>query len=246
MPKVKSSKQYNMKVVAHRPWRRFLTAIAILFVTIMLMIVSFFAGQHMAVGSNDRLVKERDRLLQLYREQREQVDKLEQQVVNLKLAVDVDSQANNDVRSEVVELQKYIAKLEQDNAFYRGLMQPDPKDKGLVIDPPTITVSDVANTYRYNLIIKQIVERHQLVSGYLEVAILGKQGEETHRISLKDLSESIDSERIKLRFKYFQPIEGEIALPVDFVPEHLELKVVTQRPKNLVIDKKFAWTTKES
>ncbi|MFT7222962.1 MAG: hypothetical protein ACI82Z_000494 [Cellvibrionaceae bacterium] len=247
MGSVTPSRQYEVKVVVpHRPWRRPLLATFILFMMIALTYGSFLYGRYLAVADVGKLQTIRDDLYRRYEEAAEEADQLQQQVANLSLAIEVDRRANEGVRSEVVELESYIAKLEQENIFYRSVMDPYSNNEGLVIDPPTITLRDSLSPYQYNFAIKQVVARHRLVSGYLQVQLLGKQDENIRRIPLKEISESIDKERINLKFKYFQRIKGEMLLPAGFTPEYIELKLVAKSPKKLSIEKKFDWSVQEN
>ena len=246
MAAVKPSKQYQMTVVPHRPCWRFLQLFALSLTFLLTVAGSFFVGRYHGVVDTGGIDVELAEVKAQYSEKSAEAAKLEQQVANLRLAAEVDRKANEKVRSEVVDLKTRVAELEQDNTFYRSLMRPASGDKGLVVDAPVITASNLPNVYQYNVVIKQIVTQHRLVSGYLEFELLGKQGDTLRRLALKDLSDTISVERIKLKFKYFQRIDGEMLLPDGFVPERIELKVVTQRPNKATIDKKFGWSLKKS
>lgn len=248
MALVKPSKQYPMTVVPYRPIRR-AVAIFALFITVLVLIIgSFYGGRYYAevnTSSVTSLLIERDELLRKYSEKSAQVLNLEQQVVNLKLAAEVDRKANEEVRAEVLQLKEQLNELEEKNSFYLSVMRPEPGSKGLVVDLPLITPVDTQGAYKYNLVIKQIVTKHRQVKGYVEFEILGRQGDDLVRLALKDVSKTVDKERIKLNFKYFQRIKGEMALPINFVPERLEIKVVAQKPNSVTIDKKFGWSINE-
>lgn len=245
MSLVKPSKQYAMTVVPHRPIRRVVTISALSITVLLFIIGSFYGGRYYAVGNASSVDAERNELREKYSEKVAQVSKLEQQVANLKLAAEVDRKANDEVRAEVVQLKEQLNELEEKNSFYLSVMRPEPGSKGLVVDSPLITSADAPGVYKYNLVIKQIVTKHRKVSGYLEFEILGNQGDALVRLALKDVSKTVNTERIKLSFKYFQRIEGEMALPEGFVPKRLEIKVVAQKPSSVTIDKKFGWLLKE-
>jgi len=83
------------------------------------------------------------------------------------------------------------------------------------------------------------------VGGYVEFVIVGVKEGSPRRIPLKDLSSAITNERIKLNFRYFQDIEGKLTLPPGFLPDRIELKVVSIRPRKTVIEKKFSWAIKD-
>lgn len=247
MTSVKPSKQYAMTVVPHRPYRKILLIFALSFTFLLAVIGSFLVGRYYSVDSYGLSHGEEADLKQRYQARVEEVAKLEQQVANLKLATEIDRKANEEVRAQVVELKTLLAEMEQKNNFYLSVMQPNANDQGLIIDAPlVVALPNAPRRYSYNLVIKQIVTQHSQLSGYLEFELLGRQADTLRKLALKDVSDSVNVEQIKLGFKYFQRIEGEMVLPEGFVPERIQLKVVVQRPKKAVVDKKFGWLVKES
>ncbi|MBX2807590.1 MAG: hypothetical protein KTR20_03075 [Cellvibrionaceae bacterium] len=246
MSMVKPSKQFRMTVVPYRPWLR-LTCLSAFFVLFTAAVIgSFFLGHYYAVGDYSHTVAERDQLKAGYQQGLSKINQLQQRVANLNLGAQVDRKANEAVRAEVVELKSRVAELEQDNSFYRDLMSPAPGDKGIIVDTPAVSAAEVVGNYKYTVVIKQIAAKHNTVSGYLEVFFVGTQGDASVRLALKEVSDKVNANRIRLRFKYFQRIEGQMVLPEGFVPQHIELKVVAQSPKSVVIEKKFGWSSKES
>jgi cell division protein FtsB len=246
MKKVKPSKQYRMMVVPYRPYRKLIFALLLLLFFVTAVAGSFFAGRYIVVGGQTNVVDELEAVREDNANKAAEIEEFQQKIANLRLATEVDRKANEEIRAEVVSLKTQLAELEQDNSFYRSLMRPAPGDKGLVLDAPAISKSDAENQFKYNLVIKQIVTKHSQVTGYLLFDLIGNQAGESKRLALKDISKNYRTERIKLSFKYFQRIEGVMDLPESFVPERIELKVVTERPSKAVIDKKFGWATKES
>jgi hypothetical protein len=246
MPLVKQSKQYAMKVVPHRPYFKAFKVLLYFIIVALAMVASYFVGREHKVDFSDTSVKADVVLKALYKKELAKAAKFEQQIANLKLATEVDRKANTEVRAKVVELEMELAGLKQNNTFYRSLMRPAGSDKGIVVDPPSVTQNNSDGEYKYNLMVKQIVAKHQKVSGYLTLVLVGKQAGAPVSLMLKDISSDIIEERIRLDFKYFQRIEGYMTIPQDFVPEKIEMKVVVQSPKKAVINKKFGWLLKES
>ncbi len=247
MTNVKPTKQFPVTVVPYRPYFKILLIFGLSFTFLLAIIGSFLVGRYYSSNGSDLPSGEYDNLAQKYQDKIVEIARLEQQVANLRLATEVDRKANEEVRAQVVDLKNQLAAMEQDNTFYRSLMRPDSNDQGLIVDAPSVEiVPGEKGKYRYNLVIKQIVTQHQQLSGYLEFELLGRQGDGLRKLALKDVSSAVTVERIKLRFKYFQRIEGEMVLPEGFVPERIELKVVVQSPKKSVVEKKFGWLVKES
>jgi len=63
---------------------------------------------------------------------------------------------------------------------------------------------------------------------------------------LRELSESVSTDTVKLRFKYFQTVKGELTLPVGFDPEAIELVARSIGSEAVTIEKRFGWLVEES
>ncbi|MFT6388893.1 MAG: hypothetical protein ACJAUP_002278 [Cellvibrionaceae bacterium] len=236
-----------MMVIPHRPYLRVLIIFVLVATFLLAVTGSFLLGGYYSVDRVELGGEDITNFKLKYEEQLPELAKLEQQAANLRLANEVDRKANEEVRGQVVYLKTQLAEMEQDNTFYRGLMRPNANDQGLVVDAPSVAaISGSIDRYKFNVVIKQIVAQHRLLSGYLEFELLGRQAGVIRKLALKDVSDSINVEQIKLRFKYFQRIEGEMLLPEGFVTERIHLKVVIQGPKKAVIEKKFGWLVKKS
>ena len=55
------------------------------------------------------------------------------------------------------------------------------------------------------------------------------------------LKENYNFHAIRLRFKYFQNVEGEIVVPDGFVPEKIEISAVAEAPVAKRVDQEFEW-----
>ncbi|ODS24674.1 hypothetical protein AB835_02025 [Candidatus Endobugula sertula] len=243
---VKATPEDSLVVVAYCPYRYWVRCTLFIVIVVLLVVGSYYSGFYRGSSTEKAAIVERDQLRNSYAEKIVRIEELEQQVANLALGSQVDRKATEQVRARVVELKNQIAELERDNTFYRDLMRPDNEDTGISVGVPTITSVKVDNTYEYKMVVKQLDANRLKVRGYLEFDLVGKNGEKDRRISLQEVSDNIDSGRIKLNFRYFQRIEGQMVLPQDFTPDRIELKVVLVRPKKTLIEKKFKWSIKES
>ncbi len=248
MPPVESTPEYDLAVVPYRPYYHWLKAIVFVLLSASLSVCSYYVGHYYGARTEQSAIVERDRLQALYSESEEKVGQLEQNVANLRLGSEVDRKAVEQVRSRVVELKNKIAELERDNTFYRDLMRPDSDDKGISISSPSLAVSKTsANTYDYKMVVKQQAANRLQVVGYLEFEVVGKdENGKSQRFDLYQLSQVESLEKIKLNFRYFQRLEGSMVLPDTFIPERIELKVVSFKPRKALIEKQFNWVIKES
>ena len=254
MSKTKGSQQYQMKVVPHRPFYHFFRNVVALTVFVVAVMASGYLGHDKGIKSSDGLETENQELKHLYQEKTLEVEELEQQVTNLKLGSEVDRQAGEGIRAEMVTLKARVAELEQETAFYRGLMKPTAGNSGLTIGSLDIIKKSTPRHYQYKLVMQQLATQHQLLKGYLEFTIIGRQlpsffGDtnlEKQTIPLRDISKEVSVVRMPLRFKYFQRFEGELELPKEFEPEYIEIKAVSTGKSSTVVEKKFSWLVQET
>lgn len=244
MTLVKGSKQYAMVVVRQRPWIKWLAALAVTFALLLTAGGGYWLGiEH---GRPNRVADvagdgSAGRLAQVEEENLS----LRQQVANLKLGSEVDRKASESVRLEVMDLKNQIAALEEDISFYRGLMSPSENSKGLAIGSLSLLQAGKPGLIDYKLVVQQLATRHELLNGTLKFNILGRREGKPMTFALKDVSEEVDSVNIKLRFKYFQAIEGTLQLPANFEPQGIELVASTSGKNSVVIKKNFGWLVEE-
>ncbi len=60
-------------------------------------------------------------------------------------------------------------------------------------------------------------------------------------IPLSDLSASEQNEEIRLQFRYFQNIEGELVLPENFEPTKVQILAVAEGENGKTVQKSFGW-----
>jgi hypothetical protein len=248
MPPVEPSPEYDLAVVPYRPHRPWLLGIAVIIVIAALALVSYYSGYHRGSVLEGSAIAERDRLQLAHASTETQVAELKQRVANLTLGSEVDRKATELVRGNVVELNNRIAEIERDNTFYRDLMRPESDDQGVSVAAPVLAeYPGIPNAYDYKMVVKQQSANRSQVVGYLEFTLIGVNAEgKSKRFSLYQLSSTITSEKIKLNFRYFQRLEGQLILPEAFTPERIELKIVSLRPKKALIEKTFNWIITKS
>ncbi len=247
MSSVKGSKQYSMRVVPHRPALSLLRFVLLLLVLALLAAGAYVWGYWQASGGNVPTGKTREQLQVQLNEAHSESERLRQQVANLRMASEVDRQASEDVRGEVIELRRQIASLEADISFYRGLMAPGESGGGLALGDITLQALGAERHYRFKFVVQQIATNHQVLNGSLTVDILGTNSSgEVERLPLQQISPDYSDNNIKLRFKYFQNIEGELTLPPGFEPEQVELVASESGNGAASVERTYGWLTGQS
>jgi len=245
MAQVKGSKQYRMVVVPYRPVRRVLLALVLLLLVGLAVAGSFYGGHHLGVTQQADAVAERNRLRKEVASLTGEAEQLRQQVANLRLGSEVDQQASEEMRNQVISLKEEITALEEDITFYRGLMSPSANNSGLTIGSLNVLATGMPRQFEYKLVVQQLATDHQVLSGYLNFNIVGRRNETVETLSLHLLSDQVESEDIRLRFRYFQNIEGRLTLPEGFEPERIELVARSTGRNPETVEKKFGWLVQE-
>lgn len=246
MTVVKGSKPTRMVVVPYRPFLRPLLIAGVIAGVLLVGVVSFYLGVDRGSSMQLDAVTERDRLREELELKTKEAEELSQRVANLSLASEVDKASSEGVRNEVISLKSQIATLEEDISFYRGLMAPTDNKQGLTIGALEVISTGVPRQYQFKVVVQQFASNHQILTGTLNFNVVGREGEQVRTIPLKELTDQVDHEDIRLRFKYFQNIEGRMDLPAGFEPERIELIARSSGRDAVEVEKKFGWLVHES
>ncbi len=241
MAVVKGSKQIKMVVVPHRPMRAILFGLVSVLVIAGFSAGAYFYGFDQGVNENILVREERDQLLDEVSRYRVEVDTLQQQLVNAQQSSAVDRQALVEVQGVLVNLQDLNAQLQEDVLFYRQIMSPENQESGLVIGQVDLSATEEENRIRYHIELKQLANNDNVITGYANVNILGKQNGQEVSLPLHTLALNENQKDIRLQFRYFQNIEGEMLVPEDFAPENIQIVAVNQGNDRKTVQKNFVW-----
>ena len=120
-------------------------------------------------------------------------------------------------------------------------MAPSETSKGLQVDRFSLASDRQVGVYNFKLVLTQVGNNKSYISGVVAVNIIGARDGEKEIIALRDLSQEIEALGVKFRFRYFQDVEGKLALPDGFEP--LEVQVVAQAEgrKSSQAERTFSW-----
>jgi len=239
---VKGSKQERMVVVPYRPQRRILLIIAAIIAVTLSGGAGYFFGNFATIRTEQQSQADLQRMsAELAAAQLENVE-LRLQVAILDTTSVMDQRATEEVQSTIRGLRERVAQLEQDIVFYRQVVSEETGSTGLTIGQFDISATNVDDRFRYKLVLRQQdADGDTFLTGHVNVNLVGKQGAEQVILPLREVSENVDQLDIRLRFKFFQNIEGELALPDGFQPERIQIAAVATEPVAKSIDQNFTW-----
>ena len=239
---VKGSRQERMIVVPHRPGRSLVLALAIVFFALVMTLGGAYLGftQGFDAQLDDQTtLSELDAMLEVVSSENEE---LRRRNVLAERDAEVNQRVAQEIGSELNALQLRIAELESDVQYYRQVVSEQIGSTGLMISRFDLTSTAKANTKRYKLVLRQQdADGDTYLNGYVNVTLVGRQEGQSRRLPLRDVSSEQDENDIRLRFKYFQNIEGEVVIPDDFTPEKIEISAIAVTPVAKRVDQIFEW-----
>ena len=173
---------------------------------------------------------------------RQENEALKRQIAILDRSSAVDQQTGAELQETLTALRQRVAQLEEDVLFYRQVVEEETEETGLVIGQLDIDATRSPDRYRYKLVMRQQdADGDTYLTGHVNINLVGQLQDQQVILPLRDLSEFEDELDIRLRFKYFQNIEGELALPEGFQPDRIQIAAVATEPVSKRINEDFGW-----
>ena len=173
---------------------------------------------------------------------RQENEALKRQIAILDRSSAVDQQTGAELQETLTALRQRVAQLEEDVLFYRQVVEEETEETGLVIGQLDIDATRSPDRYRYKLVMRQQdADGDTYLTGHVNFNLVGQLQDQQVILPLRDLSEFEDELDIRLRFKYFQNIEGELALPEGFQPDRIQIAAVANEPVSKRINEDFGW-----
>ena len=241
MTAVKASKQYEMVVVPYRPWYR--AAVFSIFIVAVAALgwLTYDFGLNKGVADRVQAIKDRDKIKQQLADSEKKLESQRQQIADLKVGNQVDTKANEEVRQTIASLQSQIADLNEQISFYKAVMLPNADEKGLRIERLDVKSTGQPGQYHFNLLLTQIVDKHNYIDGSVQMTLIGTKGAEQATIPVA----TDGTDNGKFRFRYFQNIDGDVTLPEGFTPTQFDVVAQSSGRGAQKIERKFQWNTGE-
>ncbi len=230
-----------MIVVPYRPSRIFWVRGVVVLVLLATGAGAYWYGFNSGIRENGEARIERDELQDTVLGIEQENAALRQDLLNIEQASTVDKQALESVQQTIVGLRENISQLEEDVLFYKQIMSPENDESGLVIGQLDLVATDVPGTIRYKMELKQQGNNENVINGHANINVLGLRNSQEISIPLSDLSDTENAEDIRLQFRYFQNIEGELVLPDNFEPTKVQILAVAEGDNAKTVQKSFGW-----
>ncbi len=197
-------------------------------------------GRADAAADISRTTAERNALRQRTETLESENASLRERAAILQRAAQVERQAYTHVDDTLRDLQDQILDLKEELAFYRGIVTTRGKTRGLAIQSFKLEPNGKDGQYRYKLVLTRSMKNDKVTRGLVSLTVSGEQGGSARDLNLSELTVQGQAE-LKLNFRYFQRLEGQLTLPQGFVPHRILVSVTTTGKKQSRIDKTYDW-----
>ncbi|MGH8032575.1 MAG: DUF6776 family protein [Luteimonas sp.] len=172
------------------------------------------------------------------RQQAARIETLQQRVATLSRSDQISRDANRDVQGTLAERDEEIAALRADVAFYERFVGATGQRRGLTVhELLLLPQSDTA--WHFTATLTQNLNRGAVSSGRAMLWVEGMQAGKLRRLAWTDLRQQANAPGIEYSFKYFQQVEGDIALPPGFMPLRVAVRLTPQGAA--AVEQSFAW-----
>lgn len=241
MAVVKGSQQDQLIIRQYRPWERFRRSLYMVLFIVAVGVGGYFGGVYDSMSSIQQLTATRDSLQLALQDAERTITNLTQRVGVLEKGGQVDRKATEGIRQTVKELKAQISTLEEEVAFYKGIMAPSANDKGLRVSKVEIQPQEGTETFRYSIMMTQVADNSSYISGLAAVNFVGMQGAEKVILPLRDLDSNVTDLGVKFRFRYFQEVAGDLRLPAGFVPQQVQVVLQSTGGKAQRVEQTIDW-----
>jgi len=167
--------------------------------------------------------------------------RLHEQLAVADRSAQIDTEAAKQLRGELKVCQDREMKLEQELTFLRGIVSSGVKQEVLQIQGFRLeTLSEAKREYRYRFTVSKALTDTGYAAGWISLALDGMVAGEHRTLAMKEITPG-GIEKVKMRFRNFQDIEGIVRLPEGFEPQDIVLQITPTTKKLSPVSKRLTW-----
>lgn len=228
------------QVVVYRPLRRALLLVLLALVVLAAAALGFWLGR--GTGELDRTylaaLEVRERAVEA------RLAELTRELADVRLAQQVDAEAARSLRQTIAELRDRVAGLREEVTFYKSLMDPSSRARGLQIAELEIHPIDGQRRFSVRLVLTQAAERRDWIRGSVQVRVEGRRavpdgGTSEAVLPLTELAD-LETYPLPFRFRYFQNLTAEVTLPDGFEARAVTVSAAPEGSGE-GIERRFDW-----
>lgn len=223
-------------IVPHRPRARALLGLVAGLWAITLVAAWHWSARIAAPGLGE-LAGEVDALESRLGAQDRILGELRQELATLRRSDEISRAANRELQQALAERDEEIAQLRADVAFYERLVGAVGQRRGLTVHSLAMERQS-GPVWRYTVTLTQNLNRGAVSSGQLRLQVEGLRDGQLTVLDWPELRQGTEADAQDFSFRYFQQLEGSVALPAGFSPQRAR---VVLRAEGRTIEQAFPW-----
>jgi hypothetical protein len=169
---------------------------------------------------------------------------LQERIAILERSNQIDSEVYREVTSSLQKMEYDVLRQQEELAFYRGIVSPAHAKTGLRIQSLELIPGVAPLHFRYSLLLTQVTRNNRHTQGVAKIKVNGSQAGVPKSLPLAEVSQPM-RKTWNFRFRYFQSLEGELQLPMDFEPETIQVEVRPADKSKPTLQRTFGWLLEE-
>jgi cell division protein FtsB len=209
---------------------------------LFLFAATFWLGYWLAAQSGAQVRASARQLQERVTRLESEKSTLVESVARLETNEKVNGEAYRQVEQQLAELQDKVIQQQEDLAFYRSLVA-GPGRGPLRIRRVLVLPGGAPATYRVRLALSQGEKAEREVRGEVYLRLEGKRATRPASLDLAQLAApGLSPARLQFAFRYFQDLEAVLAIPADFLPVRLVVRVAPSTPGAAPTVESYPWS----
>ncbi len=175
-----------------------------------------------------------------------EIVELKQQIALLETHREIDREAYQVVETNLTDMQRKIQEQQDAIAFYRGIVSPKDGGRGLRVQDLKITRGKDERHYNLRLVLVQVMQHDRSVKGEVDISLEGAQDGVAITYTLEQLLPDDSDSSWPFSFRYFQDFDRELILPDGFMPETINIEVVSRTKSIASVKQSIDWLEGQS
>ncbi|MET0066585.1 MAG: DUF6776 family protein [Candidatus Thiodiazotropha sp.] len=168
-------------------------------------------------------------------------NELKRELAMVKQAAEVDREALLAIRDKIKTMQSERLELEEELAFLKGIVSTSSRKQVLKIQNFKLEPGLEDQQYVYKYTVSQVINSGSVVNGKIEMSVTGLRAGKTTQLPLDQITDEKQASH-KMRFRYFQNVEGKIHIPADFEPATISIDVKPSGSKLAPVSETYDWS----
>jgi hypothetical protein len=231
----------KLVVTTYAPTRRRITVIVLVLLVAGGVYGMFEFGRYRAGFDVVAGLKQRTALQNEIETHEATISELRAKVAQLESSTVGQTREREEVQRTIGDLQAQVARLNQDLAFYRGIVTQNANSAEVKIQQARMVATSTANKFRVRVTLVQPMKPDSVVSGVVILSVDGEVDGKPGRADFATLSGGKRRE-ISFTFRYLENIEEEITLPPGMKPEQLLVEVRSSRRGSAPVQQSYVWS----